>query len=179
MTKQFLIIHGWGGSPEGHWQHWLVDELRKRGEKVSFPILPHAHKPKRDEWLHTLGEIVSGFDEQDDLIVIAHSLGPVAWMHFERAHPELSAKRVYFVAPAPYDPGYNEIRDFYPVRFTPHDETKYIVIASDNDEYTPIQKVKKFFNGMDVELRILTGQGHINTAAGYGEWPWILDECLI
>ena len=179
MAKQFLIIHGWGGSGPESWQTWLANELDARGEKVCYPELPRANNPIRQEWIDALRKVVHQFDPNDELIVLAHSLGPACWIHFETQYPEVVAKKVYLVAPAVQDVGIEEIQNFYPLpKFSPHSETEYIVIGSENDPYIPFEHMTEFAKRYDMSFIHLRGQGHINTASGYGKWPWILDECL-
>lgn len=48
MKPGFLIMHGWNGSPPGHWQYWLVQELRKKGELVHSLADPVCPKTSRE-----------------------------------------------------------------------------------------------------------------------------------
>src|SRR6266498_5679850 len=54
-----VILHGvenW--RPREHWQWWLTDQLRDRGEQVLYPQLPSPSSPALDEWLSVLhGEL--------------------------------------------------------------------------------------------------------------------------
>lgn len=179
MAKQFVIIHGLGGSGPEHWQSWLASELRSQGEKVYYPELPTPSTPKCDEWIAALEKEISSFDPSDELIVLLHSLSPVCWVHFEKLHPKVIAKKVYMVAPVVTYPNVEEVESFFPVpEFQPHPETEYTVIGSENDPWIPLKDMKDFAETYDFPFIYLEGQGHINVAAGYGEWPWILEECV-
>ena len=109
-----LIIHGWTNRrPEGHWQRRLAAALRDQGHVVSYPQLPNAEEPVLSEWLddtvaelQQLAELTERANEP--LIVVAHSLGCVTWMHIalQGLAPEV-ASRVLLVAPperAPISP---------------------------------------------------------------------------
>ncbi len=179
MAKQFLIIHGWGGTSSEHWQSWLRSELESRGEKVSQPELPNAMNPVVGELVEVIKKEIDSFDPLDELIVLGHSLGPAAWVHLKNKYPEIKAHEVYFVAPAIADPGVPEIANFYPLpEFKIDPETEYLVIASDNDTYLELDWMQNFAFKYNLPFMLLSGQGHLNVAAGYGPWPWILERCL-
>src|SRR5438270_1130360 len=120
VNRRFLILHGvenW--RPRQHWQWWLTDALRARGEQVLYPQLPSPSAPRLSDWLQILhGELTQLGD--GERIVIAHSCGVALWL---LAAPEIApaerVERVVLVAPpgpsaftAPY-------RAFIPVGLDP------------------------------------------------------------
>ena len=80
MSRRFLILHGVENyRPAGHWQWWLTDQLRRRGEQVLYPQLPSPSSPALDEWLAVLhGELAQLGD--GERIVVAHSCGVALWL---------------------------------------------------------------------------------------------------
>ena len=47
--RAFLILHGWQNHrPPAHWQFWLAERLRQRGELVLYPQLPAPDEPVLD-----------------------------------------------------------------------------------------------------------------------------------
>ena len=48
-TRGFLIVHGWHGSGQNHWQTWLANRLAAAGEYVRYPVLPDFDTPRLDE----------------------------------------------------------------------------------------------------------------------------------
>lgn len=72
MPRVFLI-HGWEGRPDNHWFPWLTLELKAEGFEVNAPQMPHADKPKVNEWLKFLKDYVGKPDK--DTYFVGHSLG--------------------------------------------------------------------------------------------------------
>lgn len=180
MAKQFLMLHGWGGSDPTHWQDWLKNELVERGEKVCFPQLPKAMNPVLNEWMEALKNEISHFDPDDEVIVLAFSLGCTLWIHFVHAHKKFATKKVYLVCPTPDDCGIPEIENFFPIPLgvTPSTLLNTLVVYSDNDPYIPYRNYTKFLDEYGFSSFFITRAGHINIGSGYGPWPWMLERCL-
>ena len=54
-----------------------------------------------------------------------------------------------------------------------------IVVASSDDPYVSLERAEAFARGWGSRLVTIGAAGHINTDAGYGEWPEgrrLLDE---
>ena len=181
MTKQpFLILHGLEGSGPDHWQTWLVERLRARGEQVSYPDLPEPFDPQLQDWLDALESELEPLDEP---VVICHSLACLLWLRFAADARERAAERVLLVAPPWRD-------DLAPVaRFNPDgvvaDDVRRVagetlIVCSDNDPYCPPGAAGLYAEPLEIPARVIPGAGHINTDAGYGEWPaveaWALDR---
>jgi serine hydrolase len=185
--RRFLILHGvenW--RPREHWQWWLADQLRARGEQVLYPQLPRPSSPALDEWLTVLhGELAQlGTGER---IVIAHSCSVALWL---LAAPELSEEervdRVALIAPPGPSAFIAPYRAFLPigvdrVAVARASKTAPAVISSDNDPYCPegLDAYKAIYtDALGLEHHILPGAGHISIDDGYGPWPEILDWCI-
>lgn len=79
MSSRFLILHGFGNRrPRGHWQHWLADQLRRRGERVRYPQLPDPDRPDLTAWLDALGTEYAQLGDRER-VVICHSLACALW----------------------------------------------------------------------------------------------------
>ena len=178
MSKQFLFLEPWGGSPPEHWQSWLASELKVQHKKILFPRLPSPDYPDFDVWMEHLRSELSGVDLSETTI-LCHSLGCTLWLHFAKKHPGLIPYKVYLVAPALVG-DIKETLSFFPLpEFESESKnSEYIIVCSENDQYTPFETFQSFAETNHMDLILLPGQGHINTAAGYGKWPWILEECL-
>jgi predicted alpha/beta hydrolase family esterase len=184
--RRFLILHGLGsGRPHGHWQWWLAEQLRQRGEQVLFPQLPTPQAPDLDAWLRLLAA------EYDQLgggqrIVVCHSLSCVLWYQASRRNllPR-PADRVLLVAPpgpsviswpvttafdtGPWQPDPLHASSLAPIR----------LVASDRDVYCqegPAAQVYGEPLGLDAET--LQDAGHLAMSDGYGPWPGALRWCL-
>ena len=62
-ARRFLVLHGWENHrPVEHWEWWLTDQLRSRGEQVLHPQLPSPDHPRLDDWLEVLTGFVAPVD---------------------------------------------------------------------------------------------------------------------
>lgn len=174
--RVYLILHGVDGSGPGHWQHWLTEQLRAQGEQVVFPDFPDASAPKRDQWLPVLEAELSKLAGRE-LIVLAHSIGVMMWLHHAK-RSELApvlAERVMLVAPT--SPYFWESRSegFLPMDLDGVDLSKVArstqMVSSDNDEYCPPEDFREMEAKLGIVCEVIPGGAHLNSPAGYGEWP--------
>jgi predicted alpha/beta hydrolase family esterase len=182
-----LILHGvenW--RPREHWQWWLADQLRLRGEQVLYPQLPSPSDPSLSEWLRVLhGELAQLGDAER--IVIAHSCAVALWL---LAAPEISeherVDRVALIAPPGRSAFTTSYRAFVPVgldRAAIHGASRRapVLITSDNDPYCPegLEEYRATYSdALGLHHHVIPGAGHISAAEGYGPWPAILEWCL-
>lgn len=186
VTCRFLVLHGLENHrPQAHWQWWLVDRLRSRGEQVLYPQMPNADTPQLDEWIDMLvaewAQMGNG-----ERVVVAHSMGCVLWYEAsarDRISP--SADRVLLVSP----PGPSFIRtpivaSFLsgPWRAAPlraSSRTRIRLVSSDADPYCvdgPASTV--YGEPLDLDAETITSAGHITIDDGYGPWPDVLRWCV-
>ncbi len=179
-----IIVHGTGGSPESNWFPWLKSELEKLGHRVFVPRLPTppSHKPQSlESWLHVFKEYEQCLD--DDTIVVGHSLGPAFLLSVLEAVPR-PIKAAFFVAGfvALLDnPRFDDLNRTFVTKTFDWAAIKkncrnFVVINSDNDPYVPLQKGKDLAAKLSTELIVLKNAGHINTEAGYAEFPFLLEK---
>jgi predicted alpha/beta hydrolase family esterase len=172
--RSFLILHGLEGSGPGHWQTWLAGRLRDRGERVSYPHLPDPFDPHPADWDRALS---AELDTPERPVVLCHSLACLLWLRAAaRPAPRRLASRVLLVAPPWRD-------DLEPVaRFLDHgarardvalaaEET--LIVCSDDDPYCPPGAVATYAEPLGIPVHVIPAAGHVNTDAGYGEWPWV------
>lgn len=181
--RGFLIVHGVENRrPVGHWHRWLAHELRARGEQVWYPQLPDTDRPTVDGWVEIIDAELSMMGD-GERVVICHSLGCVAWLHYLGRGATERADRVLLVAPpgpsafdwdsvAAFDPA---ALDLAAVR-SAAPPTR--LVASDNDDYCPEGAVKAYGDPLGCDVDLLPGQGHLSLAEGYGSWPALLEWCL-
>jgi predicted alpha/beta hydrolase family esterase len=187
VSRRFLVLHGvenW--RPREHWQWWLTNELRDRGEQVLYPQMPSPSSPALDEWLAVLhGELAQlGAGER---IVVAHSCGVALWL---LAAPGLTVEervdRVVLVAPPGLSAFSAPYRAFLPIGIdraavARASTQRPIVVTSDNDPYCPegLDAYKAIYTeALGLPQRVIPGAGHITIEDGYGPWPGILAWCL-
>ncbi|MCW3041188.1 MAG: hypothetical protein JWM31_3093 [Solirubrobacterales bacterium] len=183
-----LILHGWNGSPPGHWQHWLAGQLRREGCGVRFPDLPACEHPCPDLWgaaLHPELAALAALPGDGERVVVCHSLGCVLWLReAHRLAPEHRVDRVVLVAPPCPGADVPELAPFYPTRAQREDVAgaargQTLLVCSDNDPYCPGTGPAEHWGApLALELDVLPGAGHLNIEAGYGPWPAMADWIL-
>ena len=159
-----LIVPGWGGSGPDHWQTWWEREL-PHARRVE---MPDWHAPQRGAWIRAFDDAVAAAEAPP--IVIAHSLGCVTVAHWagSAAH---SIRGALFVAPADLERAScpPALHDFGPV---PRARLPFFtqVIASDDDPYATLERVREMTDAWGARLTVLHRAGHINVASGFGPW---------
>lgn len=107
--------------------------------------------------------------EGERVVLVAHSLGCITVAHLP---PEAAAQVNAALLVAPADPERRaQLADFAPV---PHRRLPYrsILAASSNDPYCPVRLAGAYARAWGSEFVRLEGAGHVNVAAGFGEWPF-------
>ena len=159
-----LVLPGYGDSGPGHWQsRWqAADPTHRRVVQRDWL------NPTLDEWRETLEHAV------------AHSLACALVAHWARGTRRRVAGAL-LVAPADADMvalALDAVASFAPV---PLERLPFpsIVVASSDDPYVSLERAEAFARGWGSRLVTIGAAGHINTDAGYGEWPEgrrLLDE---
>jgi uncharacterized protein len=186
VSRRFLVLHGWENHrPPEHWEWWLVDALRGRGEQVLYPQLPAADLPTLADWLAVFSsewrQMGSG-----ERVVVAHSLGCLLWLHAATdGLVDPVADRVLLVAPPSpaVTAGIPAIAEFVapeePAAVWAASRTGVRLVCSDADPYSTEGTAAGLYGvplGLDSE--VLPGAGHITVDDGYGPWPAALAWCL-
>jgi predicted alpha/beta hydrolase family esterase len=180
--RAFLILHGWDNfRPPGHWQRELATALQQRGERVVYPQLPDAARPRLDAWREAADEALREAAAGGARVtVVAHSLGAALWLGARPAGPAQEAvERVLLVAPP--SPGFlrqnPEIAEF--AELTPsRPAADTLIVASDDDPCCPEGAAVVHGEPLGIPVVTIPGAGHLTPATGYGEWPSVLEWCL-
>ena len=183
MVPRILILHGWYGSQEPHWQRWLASRLRDTGAAhVQLPDLPNAAAPLLDSWRTALdAELTVLAAQPGERIVVCHSLGCILWLHHAASRRAGSPRVDRVVLNAPPAP-VPELPTFFPAPIDPvgiaaaAKSTR--IVWSDDDPYCAEGAGGLYAEPLGIPNDRLAGQGHLNVDAGYGPWPAMLDWCL-
>lgn len=176
MRAKTLLLHGWGGSDNPHWQAWLAGEIAKDYGIVAFPLLDNPHFPTKSRWMKQVKELMAEFEPD---VVICHSLGNILWFHLCNEGEIDPVKRLLLVAPPRLDLKLDTIKSFFPVvapEFLYADEA--LLVTSHTDPYMTPDEAAALQEILDVEMKVLEDAGHINADSGYGEWPWVKEWIL-
>lgn len=175
-TPTILIVPGLRDHVTEHWQTLLEQRLQERRiEARSVPPLEHD-KLSRHARVAALDQALAEIDGQ--VILVAHSAGVMITVHWAQQHkrPIMGA---LLAAPAdlesPFPAGYpttDALREngWLPI---PHNPLPFptIVAASTNDPLGKLERITEFARAWGSRIENLGAVGHLNPAAGYGEWP--------
>ena len=165
---RYLIVPGWQGSPEDHWQsHWhstLPNSARV--EQADWLT------PQRQDWVVALEQAIAA--DEAPVILIAHSLGCITVAHWAaQANPALlrRVRGALLVAPADVErPACSPaLRNFAPIpmRTLPFPSQ---VVTSDNDPAVSAPRAMQLARAWGAEAGVLGGAGHINVKSGHRRW---------
>jgi uncharacterized protein len=165
---RYLIVPGWQGSPDDHWQtHWQ-NSLPNSARVEQADWL----KPRREDWVGELQRSIAA--DSTPVILIAHSLGCITVAHWAELAPLQSLRQVrgaLLVAPADVErPNCSPaLRNFAPIpgHLLPFPTQ---VVSSDNDTAVSTQRALELAHDWGAEAGILRGAGHINVKSGHQRW---------
>jgi predicted alpha/beta hydrolase family esterase len=166
-----LILHGWGGSDEPHWQAKLASEIAKNYGTVSFPLLNNCHFPSKNRWIKQLKEILKTFQPTT---VVCHSLANNLWLWLCNEEKIEEINRLFMVSLPSLNTKESTIKSFFPCPMPDNIYAKEVhIIVSDNDPWITPKEAKDIAEHYSARFTILPNAGHINADSGYGKWELI------
>jgi len=166
MPAPVLIIPGLGGSGPDHWQsRWQVRLAdARRVEQADWD------KPDRAGWIARLDDAVA--QSKAPPILIAHSLSCALVVCWPAAHAR-PVNAALLVAPADIESDTHTPPEAHVFRPLPMVRLRFptVVVASRDDPYVAFERATAMARAWGAELVDIGNAGHINTSAGYGEWP--------
>lgn len=170
-----LILHGWHGSDDPHWQAWLARELVLENCIVAFPQFSDKMNPDKGVWTH---EALEAIETLSPDVVVCHSLGNTLWFHLCKLLNK-PVNKLLLCAPPRDLSDYPEVASFFPVEL-PSDlhAHQVLMVASDNDPYMSLDESIRTAMHLQVDLKTIKNSGHLNTDSGYGPWPWVKEWVL-
>jgi uncharacterized protein len=157
-----IIVPGWKNSGEGHWQSLWSQSIQgavrvKQDNWIS---------PTRVAWVERIAQTIMAQDRE--VILVAHSLGCIATTYLPI---DVCNKVQGALLVAPADPERRApLVDFSPA---PYQTLPYrsVLVASSNDPYCSVRTAGAYARAWGSEFVRLQNAGHINTEAGFGDWP--------
>jgi predicted alpha/beta hydrolase family esterase len=167
-----LMLPGWHGSGEDHWQtHW----------ERAFPAMVRVEQadwefPVYAEWRKPLWAALE--EARKPVVLVGHSLGTSVTMRLalsDDAPPGLANKVAGAFLVAPTDRDVRDVPGVGPQGFGPMILKRFpfpaMVVASSNDEYVSIERARVFSTAWGARLVEIGERGHIGSAANLGLWP--------
>ena len=87
-STRYLIVPGWQGSPENHWQTYWQNSLPNSTRVEQDDWLT----PRREDWVAALAEAIAA--DSRPVILIAHSLGCITVAHWAATAPRQLLRQV-------------------------------------------------------------------------------------
>ncbi|MGS0896155.1 RBBP9/YdeN family alpha/beta hydrolase [Burkholderia stagnalis] len=166
MSRQVLIVPGHGNSGATHWQSIWETSKPGRWRRVKVEDWDHA---VRDEWVAAIDREIDALGP--DTIVVAHSLGCLALVHWAARHAAGIRGALLVAVPDPLAPAFP--RDCT-VGFDPVPSTslpfRSIVVASNDDPYAAIEYARARAQAWGSEFVDAGAGGHLNAASRLGDW---------
>jgi predicted alpha/beta hydrolase family esterase len=165
FTSTILIIPGLGNSGPQHWQSlWEKQYNFTRVQQQNWD------EPVCADWVETLNNFLKNYTPAD-VILVGHS-SACATIAYWAQQFNIKIKGALLVGPSDTE------ADTYPAEatgFSPMPLNKLpftsITVASQNDYYVSFDRATLFAQNWGSELVNIGDAGHINLAAGFGEWP--------
>ena len=168
QTIRYLIVPGWQGSADDHWQsHWQHSLPNSaRVEQADWLA------PQREDWVAELQRSIAG--DPRPTILIAHSLGCITVAHWAAQAPVELLRRVraaLLVAPADVERANcpAALQNFAPIpqQLLPFPSQ---LVGSDNDSAASAARAIELARDWGSDAAILSGAGHINVKSGHQRW---------
>lgn len=168
QNPEFLFLAGYGNSTGNHWQaKWFNAFLG------NIWVEQHWESPKRDEWVNAIDSALATISSP--VVVISHSLGGLAFVEFANQYPERVQQKIrgaLLVAVPDAD------ADSFPAAICGFSSTPTqriaiptLMVASSDDPYCSLERSNHFANVWGSRLVNVGAKGHINSQAGFGDWP--------
>lgn len=179
--KTALIVHGADGSPDENWFQWLRTELEKLGYEVFVPQFPTPENQTLQTWLTEFEKIKDNFNESS--LFIGHSIGVAFILNIlEMYERKINASFLVsgFIGNL-NNPGFDEINQTIANKEFNWEKIKqnckeFFLYHSKDDPYVPIEKAANLIKQLNPKQHIEENAGHFNTAAGYTEFPQLLQD---
>ena len=130
-SKRVLLLHGWQGSKEPHWQAWLHETLNTHDIVSSFPQLSDDMYPIKEVWLD---EAYDAFVQTNPDTIITHSLGAMVWFHLCNEQRVQKVKKLLLVAPPRDLSAIKVLKNFFPLDIPSNAFADEITIVSSSDD---------------------------------------------
>ncbi len=176
-----FIFHGTVGYPEENWFPWLKDQLIGLGISAYVPKLPTPEGQSLKAWF----DVYKKYEHyvNGNTIMVGHSLGSTFILRILEKI-KFPIKAAILTTPAIGKLG---IPDFDKLNETfinePYDWAKikkncphFSIYRGDDDPYIPIEQPKEIASKLGVKLTMIYRGGHLNTKAGFKEFPQVLEE---
>lgn len=166
-----LVLPGYGGADDGHWQHRLTQKLSA------------ARIIQQPDW--QLGSLTAAVERvanamaamEKPIVFVTHSAGGILLAHtmlqIDDAALRSKAKGAFIVTP-PSDDAMSKLEGLDPAFLpTPREPLPFpsALVASSDDPHATMEELADLALAWGSKFVEAGAAGHINVASGHGPWP--------
>ena len=178
--KKAFIIHGAYGSPEENWIPWLENELVLKGYEVVSPQFPTPVNQNYGAWMEVITPHLNEMDEET--VLIGHSIGATFLLCILEKIDNPVGKAILasgflgLLANKQFDEINETISNrVYNWQKITANAKEFTIIHSDNDPYVPLAKASELGEKLNTGPVVIGGGGHLNSEAGFSQFPLLLE----
>ena len=176
-----VIIHGSFGDPQENWIPYLKDNLTSENCNVITPQFPIKEKQNLESWTETFYKEIGQLNE--NTILVGHSIAP-AFILSLLNNSNTKVKGILLVSGFLHDLGVKEFDDVNNTFTHEHFDWNHIKENFDfgfsfhgnDDPYVPAWMGEEIAINLGIELMLIEDGGHLNTSAGFREFPELLEK---
>ncbi|MDD3371035.1 MAG: alpha/beta fold hydrolase [Alphaproteobacteria bacterium] len=175
-----LIIHGAYGTPDENWFPWLRSKLAEK--TVFVPAFPTPDGQNLENWLKIALASLRDIPPEET-VLIGHSIGAALALRMaEKTQKPFRA--IFAVSPFARDLGLPDFDSLNASFIHPEFDWDAVArgaehiscLAGDNDPYVPLALPEEIAAHVGAKLTVVPKGGHLNAAAGFTEFPLLLDQ---
>lgn len=169
-----LLIHGYGGNPNGGWRPWLMAELEKKDIYCCALPMPTPDFPVCEAWIDEIAREVDR-SQNDQIYLVGHSLGVPTILKYLQSNKSKKIAGAVLVAGPANKCGIEGIANFFEEDFD-FDKIrnkceKFVFIHGDNDPYVPLKQAEYLNSNTHGVLTVMPNGGHLNNSSGHFSLP--------
>ncbi|RZT16733.1 hypothetical protein EV649_4266 [Kribbella sp. VKM Ac-2569] len=164
----FVILPGIDGSDGVHWQSRWEQSWGDRAVRI---VPASWSEPELDDWVAaTQRAYDDARDRDDDVVLVAHSLG--CWTAAAWLAAGGSATAALLVAPPDTQhPTFPDRAGTFRAVPTQPLPCRSLLVASTDDPYCTAERATTFADAWKADCHLVDRAGHINSASDLGDWP--------
>jgi hypothetical protein len=177
--RRAVIVHGTRSAPERSWFPWLTWQLLRHQVQVVVPRLPTPRDQSLTSWTSAFAAQVAPVDEST--LLIGQSTGCPFLLHLLAGPGPAVAGTVLVAAfsrPLAIEEGRALIASFVAGPFDwaaiRRRAGRPVCFHGDDDPVVPLACGREVAGALGAPLEVVRGGGHLNTAAGFLEFPALL-----
>lgn len=181
--KNAFIVHGSFGHPEENWIPWLKTELENAGYQVTVPVFPVGDRQNYENWMQVIYPYLS--EMNSETVLTGHSIGPAFILGIleQLERPIHKAVLVSGFLGLLGNETFDAVNKTISVREFDWEKIKnnamnFVMLHGSDDPYVPTAKAVELGGYLGVTPIMIENGGHLNEAAGFTEFPKLLEELL-